>query len=229
MSHSEEKGIERSNDGDMKALYNAESKSQSFLPPKPGSDEKKHWSTTEDGALVARATAHVYRAIVASQTQGGMQDFLLEKCDLFKDLSGEQSLECTVAFQKYEKHIDASLDEFASSEGKTCVEVLNAAERICTSHKMAAKNLQMLLAATGYDKFSKMMNRKYEEKEAKKNEEAAGIEVRTRKPVRSREIEVQEARQRGEPDAESESKNSCPEWVDMNGKVEEEGQRVEEK
>jgi hypothetical protein len=98
MSHSEEKEIKKDHISDDKdggnssSLCKAESKTQSLLPPKPGSEEKKHWSTTENGALVARATAHVYRAIVASQTQGGMKDFLEEKCALFKDLSGASIL-----------------------------------------------------------------------------------------------------------------------------------------
>ena len=60
----------------------------SHPPPRPPNEEKKHWSTTEDGALVARATAHVYRAIIASQQQGGMRDFLEEKCGLFLDICG---------------------------------------------------------------------------------------------------------------------------------------------
>ena len=99
MNRSEEKGSEGSSAEDcVKASPSADSKgeaasSSSFLPPKPGSEEKKHWSTTEDGALVARATAHVYRAIVASQTQGGMRDFLEEKFDLFKDISGVSWME----------------------------------------------------------------------------------------------------------------------------------------
>jgi hypothetical protein len=80
----------------------AESKSQSqthgdsgfsLSPPPPPNEEKKHWSATEDGALVARATAHVYRAIIATQSQGGMKDFLEEKCSLFLDISGVRESE----------------------------------------------------------------------------------------------------------------------------------------
>jgi hypothetical protein len=55
-------------------------------------------------------------------------------------------------FETFTRNIDAALDEFAATEGKTCLEVMRAAEIISSEHKMADKNLQMLLAATGYDK-----------------------------------------------------------------------------
>lgn len=50
------------------------------------------------------------------------------------------------------RNIEASLEAFAASEGKSCVEVMQAVEAVSSQHKMAAKNLDMLLAATGYDK-----------------------------------------------------------------------------
>jgi hypothetical protein len=37
------------------------------------SDYKRHWSTTENGALVARATSFVYRKIIASEMEGGLK------------------------------------------------------------------------------------------------------------------------------------------------------------
>ena len=78
----------------QKAESKTEDNNKSPLPPKPPNDEKKHWSVTEEGSLVARATAHVYRAIVASQSQGGMRDYLNEKCGLFLDISGV--MECNI-------------------------------------------------------------------------------------------------------------------------------------
>ena len=89
-SNSEEKGSSTSCVDQEKDFCDrrAESKTASESPPQPPCEAKKHWSTTEEGALVARATAHVYRAIIASQRQGGMKDFLEEKCSLFKDLAG---------------------------------------------------------------------------------------------------------------------------------------------
>ncbi len=51
-------------------------------------EDKVHWSTTEKGALVARATAHVYRIIIAPHGQGGMKDLIENNCHLFLDISG---------------------------------------------------------------------------------------------------------------------------------------------
>jgi hypothetical protein len=50
------------------------------------------------------------------------------------------------------RHIEAALEEFAKSEGKTSLVVMQIIESVSSNHKMAAKNLNMLLAATGYDK-----------------------------------------------------------------------------
>jgi hypothetical protein len=50
------------------------------------------------------------------------------------------------------RHIDDSLEAFAESEGKSCLEIMQIIENMAASHKKAAKNLDMLLAATGYNK-----------------------------------------------------------------------------
>lgn len=53
------------------------------------------------------------------------------------------------------RHIETSLEGFAKTEGKTPMEVMRIIESISGAHKMAAKNLDMLLAATGYNKVTK--------------------------------------------------------------------------
>lgn len=50
------------------------------------------------------------------------------------------------------RHIEAALEIFATSEGLTAVRVMEVVRAVSNSHRGAAKNLDMLLAATGYTK-----------------------------------------------------------------------------
>mmetsp|Transcript_2745 Transcript_2745/g.4126 ORF Transcript_2745/g.4126 Transcript_2745/m.4126 type:complete len:219 (+) Transcript_2745:37-693(+) len=165
-------------------------------------DRLDHWSTTENGALMARATSFIYRKIIASELEGGLKNFFEENCQIFLNSEGEQQLDYMDLYRDYERHIDRFLDEFAKHEELTAVEVSHRLQDAVQGNRAAAKNLEMLLAASEYSKFVSMMRRKAREIQKQKDQEAvAAAKVTT---TNRREEDSQKLSNKSDKDDDSE-------------------------
>lgn len=73
---------------------------------------KAHWSTTEEGALVAKANAFVHRKIITSAEDGGLLEYFEKHCYSFESVDyekcaqGEYTIEHYSLFQEYEAKIE---------------------------------------------------------------------------------------------------------------------------
>jgi hypothetical protein len=77
--------------------------------------KEKHWSTTEKGAIVARATSFLHRRIIAPFEEGGLKEFFEKHCLQFE---GEDfNMETWEIFGVYELKIETILNEFMRQEG----------------------------------------------------------------------------------------------------------------
>jgi len=176
----EMKGTDKSEDkGDSKSERQkplSSSLSSSSQKPESIRKRKKHWSVdSEDGALVARATNFVYRRIIAPPEEGGLKNFFEENCMLFEDddncgQSGELRLETMDLFKQYERNIEVILNEFAEKEKLDSVGLMTRLRSASEHIPQAEKSIQMLLAATEFPKFVRLM--KIKVKEIRKKEEA---------------------------------------------------------
>mmetsp|Transcript_49030 Transcript_49030/g.111221 ORF Transcript_49030/g.111221 Transcript_49030/m.111221 type:complete len:227 (+) Transcript_49030:61-741(+) len=97
-------------------------KAQSKVPvDKPiepdGKRDDDYWNGPK--GVLKRATVFVYRRIIAPAEEGGMRDFFVENCPLFKGIkkADEQSLEFMPLYREYETLVDVALADFAVSEG----------------------------------------------------------------------------------------------------------------
>jgi len=122
-----------------------------------------HWSVTPEGAIVARATAYVYRHVVASAEEGGCKEFFEEHCLKFEkdeDSPDEICIEAMDIFKEYEAKMETILTSFARLEKldfADCMEKVRVAADIIPQ---AEKSVQLLLAATGFPKFVRLMRMK---------------------------------------------------------------------
>lgn len=123
----------------------------------------KHWSTTPKGSLVARATTHVYHLITASEGEGGCKEFFEKHCLLFErddNSADELRLETMDVFKQYENRLETILEDFAASEHCTPTELMARIRDASDEIPQAEKNVQMLLAATEFKKFARLMRMK---------------------------------------------------------------------
>ena len=113
---------------------------------------------SENDALLQRAVSCVYTTIIKPAEEGGIKDWMHEHCLAFTD-AAEHRMEYTALFEDYEEKMEAALQAFARQEGLSTREVYERfsdgkGESIGTDN-----NVQLLLAATNYAKFVKLMRR----------------------------------------------------------------------
>jgi len=150
---------------------------------RPIKTSSKHWSTTPEGRLVARATAFVYRSIVASKEENGcgLKEFFEEHCLIFEKAEDssmgvdEMKLETWSLYKEYEGRIEKILSTFAAGEGCEPPQLMSLIRNAADSIPQAEKSVQTLLAATEFRKFVRLMRMKAA---AFRKDEAAQAAVR---------------------------------------------------
>jgi len=118
-----------------------------LVSKKLGSD---HWTTSELGSLISRATAHVYRMIIAPHSEGGLKDFFHDNCHLHNQeisnflasLTSENETNLdnhhqqinniiTTLYDKYQNHINIILSDFLMNDNFTLTEILSLKNYQC--------------------------------------------------------------------------------------------------
>ena len=124
--------------------------------PMPG-----HWSTTEEGSLVARCTVFIYQKFQTSEREGGWVGFIEEHCGLFnEDADDEHNLECFNLFKRFETMIEEAFEEFAEKENMSSLEIARIIADVDDSSVKACKVIKKLLHSFTYAKFSQIMRDK---------------------------------------------------------------------
>ena len=120
-----------------------------------------HWTQTPNGAMLARATSHLFRAIISPESEGGCKEFLEANCAIFADWSedSEQLLQYSVLFGQFETHMEKSLEDFAESEGESPQEIVRRIAGVADGADVrAAKQVARLLGGVDYRKFCSIMH-----------------------------------------------------------------------
>mmetsp|Transcript_18024 Transcript_18024/g.60797 ORF Transcript_18024/g.60797 Transcript_18024/m.60797 type:complete len:206 (+) Transcript_18024:118-735(+) len=144
--------------------------SRGVAPEKRDAD---YWSGVD--GLLRRATAHVYRCIIASENEGGLREWLDERCPPFFGTSknDEQRNDFFILFQEFEAKIGASLEAFVASEfgpeerdakmRELTQQIRSGLDQGPRAARSLDASLTMLLAAADYHKFCGIMRQRAKE------------------------------------------------------------------
>lgn len=151
----------------------AEAKAEAKIEAKEVTKSKAttavHWSTTEDGSLVARANMFVHRKIIAPAEKGGLLEYFEKHCYSFENIDvdnaadSKYSLEHYSLFQEYEAKIEELLSEFAEDEKCDPARLMRSCRNAAQLSKQADKAVQLLVASASFPKFVKLMRSKAKE------------------------------------------------------------------
>jgi hypothetical protein len=137
-------------------------------PSKKDSARSAHWSTTPDGALLARATNTVYKKLISPSTEGGLKEFFENNCHKFVGLAdGEFVLEHMDLYQMYEKSLERILDDFAQTEKISYADLISKLSSITQEFAGAERYFSLMLSAADFKKFTALMISKAKEAAAK--------------------------------------------------------------
>ena len=114
---------------------------------------------SENDRLLQRAVSHVYRVIIAPAEEGGLKEWFHDNCLVFDDRA-EHKMAYTALFQEYERKMEAALQDFAKAEGLQLHQVYESFSQGKEEDQETDKTVQLLLAATDYPKFVKIMRRR---------------------------------------------------------------------
>eukprot|EP00944_MAST-04C_sp_MAST-4C-sp1_P009723 g9723.t1 len=118
---------------------------------------------TVDRQLLYKAVGHVYSKLVMPGEEGGLKDWIQEKCVHFSTpYKEEHFIMATEIYNEYELLVEKSLVEFCAEENIEFKEFYSALVQAKTAEGMG-KTVDMLLAAASYKKFYKLMHRKWKE------------------------------------------------------------------
>ena len=148
--------------------------SKKCSPSKKDSARAVHWSTTADGALLARATNSVFKKLISSSKDGGLKEFFEVNCHKFVGLTdGEFMLEHMELFKTYEKSLERILSDFAQTEMISYTELVSKLSSITQEFVGAERYLSLLLSAADFKKFTALMISKAKEAAAKETADIA--------------------------------------------------------
>ena len=135
----------------------------------PAEDLGDYWRGTD--GLLRRATAHIYRKIIAPKCEGGFREWFDDRCEAFRgsDPKGEHKPEFFTLYKEFEAMIADALEAFVEDafdeEGSVAERMRDLNDRIAAAatdddsklkHPID-KSLTMLLAAADYKKFCALM------------------------------------------------------------------------
>lgn len=127
-----------------------------------GKRDLTYWDGSE--GMLKRATAFIYRKIIAPKDEGGMREFFEDNCAVFAGTKGDDDhkLEYIPLYRQYEQLIDKALADFAKEEGFDNEELAQIVRNAMAANPTgsAEKSVRMLVAAGDYKKFVKMMRQR---------------------------------------------------------------------
>ena len=134
----------------------------------PLEDLGEYWKGTD--GLLRRATAHIYRKIIAPAIEGGFREWFDEHCEVFEGSSkgAEHKPEFFVLYKEFEAKVSAALEEFVleqfDDDGQRAERMAELTGRIRAGAEDSSKlklpidkSATMLLAAADYGKFCGLM------------------------------------------------------------------------
>ena len=119
--------------------------------------------------MLRRATAFMYRKMVAPPEERGFRDWFDDNCHVFEgaEKGDEQKLEYYQLYQEYEGLVETALVEFCAQEDiespaalYSMIDTVYEGDATARESKAAGKSIEMLLAAASYKKFVAMMLRR---------------------------------------------------------------------
>jgi hypothetical protein len=130
-----------------------------------------YWQGTD--GLLKRATAHIYRRIIAPACEGGFREWMDAECLIFEGSSRkeEQKPEFFVLYKEFEERVAGALEEFVASQfdddgtRQQRMDELSARIRAGADDGSSLKlpidkSATMLLAAASYPKFCALMRQR---------------------------------------------------------------------
>ena len=134
----------------------------------PLEDLGEYWKGTD--GLLRRATAHIYRKIIAPAIEGGFREWFDEHCEIFEGSSkgAEHKPEFFVLYKEFEVMVGDALEEFVASQfdddgsrqarmDELTARIRAGAEDDSKLKLPIDKSVTMLLAAADYHKFCGLM------------------------------------------------------------------------
>ena len=134
----------------------------------PLEDLGEYWKGTD--GLLRRATAHIYRKIIAPACEGGFREWFDDHCEIFdgSSKSSEHKPEFFVLYKEFEAKVSAALEEFVleqfDDDGQRAERMAELTGRIRAGAEDSSKlklpidkSATMLLAAADYGKFCGLM------------------------------------------------------------------------
>ena len=130
-----------------------------------------YWQGTD--GLLRRATAHIYRRIIAPECEGGFREWMDAHCLIFEGSSKneEQKPEFFTLYKEFEARVSEALEEFVTSQfdddgtRRERMDELSARIRAGADDGSKLKlpidkSATMLLAAASYPKFCALMRQR---------------------------------------------------------------------